>query len=63
MTDSRSSSAIADSKTTTHELGFGTKGPQQAARARCVQNAQPTIVIDGDSGEAAASLSWARKGP
>jgi hypothetical protein len=28
MTDSRSSSAIADSRATTHELGFGTKGPQ-----------------------------------
>lgn len=54
MTDTRGSSAIADRRTATHELDFGTTGPPGGARAKSVRDTQPTRAMDGD----AAGTPW-----
>ena len=55
MTDTRGSSAIADRRTATHELGFGPTGPPGGGRAKSVRDTQPTRAMDGD----AAGPPWA----
>ena len=49
MTATRSSSAIADRRTATHELGSRTTGPPGGVRAKSVRDAQPTGAMDGDA--------------